>query len=194
MARHLTSCVSARWERSSQTSYIAFVGAVPARRRDRSRERRLSRFPCRIVLYARGVRVSHIPREAVEPNLVRDLRLARVLQIFGPPLLRREHLLVLLVFRLGWRALELSDLFALRVHEGERDVSLGLVPQPVRDKHAVRRVLSRVDVDLRLLACGLLDLPVRHDRRAGHAVVLAGLGRLWEPHTRAEAHGRARRE
>src|SRR5207244_3197463 len=95
------------------------ANAVLARRRDRPRERRLRRLPCRVVLNARGVRVSHIPREAVEPNLVRDLRLARLFYLLGPPLFLSKRgpggRATRFASRLGWCAPELSGLFALCV-------------------------------------------------------------------------------
>src|SRR2546426_2023356 len=161
---------------------------------DRSGEGRLGRFPGRIVLDAGGVGMPHVPGETVEAGFLGDPRLARLLDLLGALLLRRERLLVLLVLRLGRGALELADLLPLRVEERERDVALGLLAKPVRDEYAVGRVLTSVDVDLRLLAGRLLDLPVGDDGRAGHAVVLADLRGLREPEIRAEAHGRPRGE
>src|SRR3989442_343135 len=161
---------------------------------DRSGEGRLRRFPGRIVLDAGGVGMPHVPGETVEAGVLGNPRLARLLDLLGALLFRRERLLVLLVLRLGRGALELADLLPLRVEERERDVALGLLAKPVRDEYAVGRVLTGVDVDLRLLAGRLLDLPVGDDSGAGHAVVLADLGGLREPEVRAEAHGRPRGE
>src|SRR5881628_1408740 len=98
---------------------------------------------------------------------------SRAFQLLAAPLLGRERLFLLLLFRLRRLTLEGTDLLALSVGERQRDLSLGLVAEPVRDEHAIRRVLAGVDVDLSLLPSRLLDLPVRHHRRAGHAVVLA---------------------
>src|SRR2546428_4273439 len=66
-------------------------------RADRSREGRLRRFPGRIVLDACGIGIAHVPGEPVEAGLLRDLGLARLLDLFGPPLLGSE-LLLLLIF------------------------------------------------------------------------------------------------
>src|SRR2546428_823638 len=76
---------------------------------DRSGEGRLRRFPGRIVLDAGGVGMPHVPGETVEAGVLGDPRLARLLDLLGALLLRRERLLVLLVLRLGRGALVLAD-------------------------------------------------------------------------------------
>src|SRR5207249_9800595 len=115
------------------------------------------RFPAGVVLDARGGGLVHVSSEPVEALLIRQLRLASVLQLLAAPLLGGEGLFVLLLFRFRRRALEGTSLLAFRVKEREGDFSLGFVAQPVRDEHAVWWVLAGVDVDLSLLAGRLLD-------------------------------------
>src|SRR5205823_10774153 len=63
--------------------------AVLAGWRDRPGERRFRRLPRRVVLDARGVGLPHVPGEAIEPGLLRHLRLFRLLELLAAPLLRR---------------------------------------------------------------------------------------------------------
>src|SRR5207245_9051518 len=99
-------------------------------------ESSLRRLPRRVVLDTRGVGVAHVPGKAIETGFLRDLRLARLLDLFTAPLLRCEGLLALLLFRLGRRAFELQVLLAPGVHERARGFAVVLLVQPRQDNPA----------------------------------------------------------
>src|SRR5207249_2684388 len=171
--------------------------SVRTRRHLWTRELRLEGVPGpTLALDLRGVRVTHVPEEAVEAGKHRHLRILRRRRLgrsLGRRLLRRLRLLQLLFDRLRI-ALEFADHLAARVEERERRLGLRLVAEPVLDEHAARRIRAGVDVDRDLLAGRLLALAIRDHRRARHAVVLPDLRWLREAHVGAVANGDLRAE